>query len=137
MVDFARQHLDAVLLYETYSTSEIKSNPLAITKLALIGFFLPTENVEADGRAQAVLFDVRNGYTYGFASARAEDAGLKLSTSGNEYANARIMQHNAKTTAVANLAVEVETMMRDLRLQLAEKRAVPVEPVLEKKAGVK
>lgn len=118
----ARQHLDAVLIYETFGRSEESSNPLALTKLALIGFFLPTENVAAEGFAQAVLVDVRNGYTYGTASAVAEQPSHRftnVSDSGDAHAAAR---REAEARAVANLAGEVEAMVRDLRLALAEQR---------------
>jgi len=119
----ARQHLDAVLIYETFGRSEESSNPLALTKLALIGFFLPTESVEAEGAAQAVLVDVRNGYTYGTASAVAEKPASRLTTvadSGDAHVSARA---EAEARAVTGLAVEVEAMVRDLRLALAEGRA--------------
>lgn len=119
----ARQHLDAVLIYETFGRSEESSNPLALTKLALIGFFLPTESVEAAGAAQAVLVDVRNGYTYGTASAVAEKPAARLTTvadRGDAHASARA---EAEARAVAGLAVEVEAMVRELRLALAEGRA--------------
>ncbi|MPZ10945.1 MAG: hypothetical protein GEU89_12160 [Kiloniellaceae bacterium] len=118
----ARQHLDAVLLYETFGRSEETSNPLAVTKLALIGFFLPTEDVEAEGFAQAVLVDVRNGYTYGTASARSERPTYRLSTSGNSYAVQREAQADAQARAVENLTGEIEAMVRELRLALAEGR---------------
>ena len=119
----ARQHLDAVLIYETFGRSEESSNPLALTKLALIGFFLPTESVEAEGAAQAVLVDVRNGYTYGTASAVAEKPAARITTvadSGDAHISARA---EAEAHAVAGLAIEVEAMVRDLRLALAEGRA--------------
>lgn len=118
----ARQHLDAVLIYETFGKSSESSNPLALTKLALIGFFLPTENVEAEGFAQAVLVDVRNGYTYGTASATSEKPTHRITTvsdSGDAHEAARI---EAEAGAVGRLAVEVEDMVRELRLALAERR---------------
>ena len=119
----ARQHLDAVLIYETSGRSAESSNPLAVTKLALIGFFLPTESVEADGFAQAVLVDVRNGYTYGTASAVAEKPSHRLTTvSDSEDAHAAA-RREAEARAVTALTGEVEAMVRDLRLALAEKRA--------------
>ena len=44
----ARQHVDAVLIYEVFANSERSSNPLAVTKIALVGFFLaPSENIVA------------------------------------------------------------------------------------------
>lgn len=118
----ARQHLDAVLIYETFGRSEESSNPLALTKLALIGFFLPTENVAAEGFAQAVLVDVRNGYTYGTASAVAEKPSRRISTVGDSGDARRAARREAEARAVASLADEVEAMMRDLRLALAEQR---------------
>lgn len=119
----ARQHLDAVLIYETFGQSSEASNPLAVTKLALIGFFLPTENVEAEGAAQAVLVDVRNGYTYGTASAVSQKPVARItnvSDSGDAHVVARV---EAEARAVAALTGEVEGMMRELRLALAEQRA--------------
>lgn len=122
----ARQHVDAVLIYETSSTGESKSNPLAVTKLALVGFFLaPSENAEAEGFAQALLLDVRNGYTYGFASAVTEDAAFTLSTSVNSDEALASVLDEAKTAAAIELTAEVEQMARDLRLELAEKRSGP------------
>jgi len=119
----ARQHLDAVLIYEPFGRSEETSNPLAIAKIALIGFFLPTEDIEAEGSAQAVLVDVRNGYTYGTAAATAEKPAYRLASSGNSYAARREAEGEAQTRAVANLTGEVEALLRELRLALAEGRA--------------
>lgn len=121
----ARQHVDAVLIYETFASSSGKSNALAITKLALIGFFLPSEDVEAEGLAQAVLLDVRNGYTYGTATATSEQPAYRLTTPGNSREAQQEARVEAQALAVANLAVEVEGMVRELRLALAEQRQAP------------
>ncbi|WP_193367036.1 hypothetical protein [Pelagibius marinus] len=121
----ARLHVDAVLIYETFGRSEESSNPLGLTKLALIGFFLPTENVEAEGFAQAVLVDVRNGYTYGTASAVAEKPSHRLTTVSDSYDAHDSARREAEARAVAALTGEVEVMVRDLRLALAEQRAAP------------
>lgn len=121
----ARQHVDAVLIYETLGRSEGTENVLAISKLALIGFFLPTEDVTAEGVAQAVLVDVRNGYTYGTASATSAQPTHRLTTSGNSSAVQKQARAEAETRAVENLAGEVEAMVRDLRLALAEPRPAP------------
>lgn len=118
----ARQHLDAVLIYEAFGRSEETSNPLAVTKLALIGFFLPTEDVAAEGFAQAVLVDVRNGYTYGTASATSQEPAWRLASAGNTGPARRAAEGEAQARAVENLAGEVETMVRALRLALAEGR---------------
>jgi len=118
----ARQHLDAVLIYEPFGRSSEEGNILSVTKIALIGFFLPTEDVEAKGFAQAVLVDVRNGYTYGSASAVSEEPTRRLSTSGNSDKVQADARAEAQARAVVNLTGEVETLIRDLRLALAEQR---------------
>ena len=118
----ARQHVDAVLIYEVFARSSEQSNALAVTKLALIGFFLPTEGVEAEGSAQAVLVDVRNGYTYGTATAVAEKPSHRLTTVGDSYDAHDAARREAEARAVAALTGEVEAMVRDLRLALAEQR---------------
>jgi hypothetical protein len=121
----ARQHVDAVLIYEAFARSSEEGNALSVTKIALIGFFLPTEDVEAEGSAQAVLVDVRNGYTYGIASAVSAEPARRLSTSGNSYKVQEDARAEAQARAVEALTGEVETLVRDLRLALAEQRAAP------------
>lgn len=123
-----RQQVDAVLIYEAFAQSEQTPNPLALTKLALVGYLVaPSENIAADGHAQAVLVDVRNGYAYGFASAVAKDAAFTLSTSLDS-ANATLsVQDEAKTVAAVELTSKVGLMLRDLRFQLAEMRAAKLE----------
>jgi hypothetical protein len=120
----ARQHVDVVLIYETLSKSERTTNPLAITWLTLIGFYIaPSESIEADGFAQAVLLDVRNGYTYGHASTTVEDAAATLSTMINSFEAAEEVADEAKLAAAIELTKEVGEMAQRLRLELAEKRA--------------
>lgn len=120
----ARQHVDVVLIYETLSRSERTTNPLAITWLTLIGFYIaPSESIEADGIAQAVLLDVRNGYTYGHASTTVKDAAATLSTMINSSDAAKEVDDKAKTAAAIALSKEVADMALNLRLELAEKRA--------------
>ncbi|MCG8594991.1 MAG: hypothetical protein MI785_11610 [Kiloniellales bacterium] len=120
----ARQHLDVVLIYESFGKSQDRSNPLAITKLALIGFFFPTEDVEAEGLAQAVLVDVRNGYHYGTATAAAEKPAHTITTSGNVGAAHAEVQGRARLAAVGALTREVEKMAVELRRDL-EARNLP------------
>ena len=125
----ARQHLDAVLIYESFGKSENSSNPLAVTQLALIGFFLPTENVEAEGLAQAILVDVRNGYHYGTATAVAEEPAQRLSTPNNIDTAHAAVQDEARLAAVTALIGEVEKMAVELRHDLeARGRDEPALP---------
>ncbi len=122
----ARQHLDAVLIYESFGKSQNRSNFLAVTQLAVIGFFLPTENVEAEGLAQAVLVDVRSGYHYGTATAVAKEQAHRLSTPTNIDTAHAAVQDEARLDAVTALAAEVETMAVELRRELdAPDRGAP------------
>lgn len=120
----ARQHVDVVLIYEVHASGESTSNALAVTKFAIVGFFfVPSEDIVADGFAQAVLVDVRNGYSYGFASATADEAASALSTSVNQSTEMRSTLELAKTEAALMLVPEVKEMATRLRIDLAEKRA--------------
>lgn len=122
----ARQHLDAVLIYETDATSDTKANPLSLAEWTLIGaFVLPTEKVRAEGIAQAMLLDVRNGYPYGTVQATADDTTTSVRFETGE---ARVaMRDRVRIGAVAKLAEDAEAMMRKLRPELA---------ALDKKPGV-
>ena len=118
----ARQHLDAVIIYESDGTADSHDNPLSIGEWTLIGaFILPSQDVKARGVAQAMMIDVRNGYPYGAAQAEAKDTSIttRFSTGDEE----RDLAESARLAAVENLAPEVEKMMRNLRVELAEKRA--------------
>lgn len=127
----ARQHLDVVLIYEVRSRGEISNNPLAFANYTIIGLYVfPTRNVEAEGTAQALLVDVRNGYTYGSASAVTEDPAFTLSTWANDREAQADVENEAKTAAVLELIPEVETMAVELRQDLLAAR-----PALEEKAA--
>lgn len=116
----ARQHIDSVLIYEAFADVDRTGNVLAFTKVALIGFMLPTEDVEAGGFANAMLVDVRNGYAYGTASAVSDDTAYRLTTWGDSKHAEAAAGSEARLAAVAALSMEVETMMHDLRLALDE-----------------
>ena len=120
----ARQHVDAVIIYESDGTADSTSNPLSIADWTLIGLFIvPGQDVEAHGVAQAMLIDVRNGYPYGTAQAEAKDSSItvRVATEDTE----QNLAESARASAVRNLVPEVEKMMRNLRMELAEKRAKP------------
>lgn len=119
----ARQHVDAVLIYEGTAWSDSTSNPLAIANLTIIGYWLaPSKNVEAGAAAQALLLDVRNGYTYGLAQAEISHGTSRISTPAGSDDMEKQLREDALARAVEALVPEVETMLRDLRLELAETR---------------
>jgi hypothetical protein len=114
----ARQHLDAVIVYEVDATADSKSNPLSIAEWTLIGaLVLPTENVKAEGAAQAILLDVRNGYPYGTVQADADDHSVSSRFKTNETGDS--LKDAVRAEAVAKLAGETEAMLRKLSPELA------------------
>jgi len=73
----ARQHLDAVLIYEVYGKSQHSSNLLSLMDLTIVGAYIsPGQSLEAQGYAKALLLDVRNGYPYATAEGFATKEGL-------------------------------------------------------------
>jgi len=123
----ARQHLDAVVIYEVDATADTKANPLSLAEWTLIGaIVLPTENVKAQGIAQAILLDVRNGYPYGTVQADADDksASARFETSDTS----RDLRDRVRADAVVKLAGETEAMMRKLQLELAALDKKPARP---------
>ncbi len=114
----ARQHLDAVLIYETDSTANSKDNPLSLADWTVIGaFVLPSQDVKAQGVAQGILLDVRNGYHYGTVQTTADDKALSARFSSSEAE--RELAKRVETAAVEKLTRETRIMMRMLKAKLA------------------
>jgi len=72
----ARQHLDAVLIYEMGMAEKQRKRPLAKIKLSTLGdTVLSDRTVKAAGVAKAILLDVRNAYPYGTAQIEKDLSG--------------------------------------------------------------
>lgn len=113
----ARQHLDAVIIYEVDATTNTRDTALSIADWTLIGaVILPTQGVNARGIAQAMLLDVRNGYHYGTVRVSADDDGMTTRFRSSE-AQEDLAEH-VKEEAVTKLAGETEAFIRELRLEL-------------------
>ncbi len=109
----AKQHLDAVLIYEVESRAQKHNTTLAVVDLTLIGgAFLPTRRINASGNARALLIDVRNGYHYGSVSSEAELN--KLSPSWGSDARHEQAKRAVKTEAYKELFPKVEKMFESL-----------------------
>jgi len=121
----ARQHLDAVIVYESYAASDSKKTQLALADLTLIGAYLtPSRKINATGAAAALLFDVRNGYPYGATTVSVEDD--KRSTAFSENDTKTSLEDLVKAQAVAKLAGEIATdMLPRLKTELAAPEAPP------------
>lgn len=114
----ARQHVDAVLIYEVASTSRSDNTPLAFADVTIIGgAFLPTRTATAQGLARALLLDVRNGYPYGTATAQ-EDLS-RFSTSWGSDSRTLQVKQRAIMMVVRSLTVEVSEMFDKLKVEMA------------------
>lgn len=117
----ARQHVDAVLIYEARSNWHTRSTPLSVFDITLVGSFLmPSTISRGQAVASAMLLDVRNGYPYGNANANAEDSTFGASMGSND--RARGVAELAKVEAVRRLAVNVTAMMDELKTRLTPVR---------------
>ena len=117
----ARQHLDAVLIYEVYSREESDSNLLSIGNLTIIGaYVLPSKSVTSEGYANAMLIDVIQGYPYGTAEAYLDKS--EMTTTIGQWKKMDQLSDQIKTEVANKLVVEVEDMFRDLQLELLRKR---------------
>jgi hypothetical protein len=114
----ARQHLDYVLVYEVTTGWSEGANALSLADATVLGLFIvPSRNVEVEAAANALLIDVRNGYPYGTATAFAERGrAARAVYSGGAREG---LTTAASLDAVTNLTGEVETMVGDLRAELA------------------
>ena len=113
----ARQHLDAVLIYQTHYTADATDNVLSIADWTIVGaFLLPGQSIEATAFASALLVDVRNGYPYGIADA-AVDRDTLSTTYGRRSISADLGER-ARTEAALALVENVEQMMLDLKQEL-------------------
>ena len=109
----ARQHMDAVLVYEVYSKAHTERTLLAFTDVTLIGAFIfPNRSVEAKGFANAMLIDVFQGYPYGTANVTLDDESLSTSFGSDE--NERELAESVKIKAGVKLTGEVEKMFERL-----------------------
>lgn len=117
----ARQHLDAVLIYEVGVRGNTRDTGLAFADLTIIGgAILPTRSLIAKAVASAVLIDVRNGYRYGSASAEKDVE--KLFTSWGSSKRAKELQIEVAAQAVEKLIPEVEAMFTELETAMARAR---------------
>ncbi|MGJ8652173.1 MAG: hypothetical protein ACSHX8_02765 [Opitutaceae bacterium] len=113
----ARQHLDAVLIYEVFSETEELTLPSAVAAWTIIGaYFVPSDQSTTIAFSNALLVDVRNGYPYGTASASAKK--VDLTTMVAERGQVRRQQDDAQDAAALKLMPEIVDMFRNLQAEL-------------------
>lgn len=116
----ARQHLDAVLVYEVAGGRRDTATPLSVRELTIIGnFLIPSRALQGRATAAAMLIDVRNGYPYASTSAQGEEDGVWTNSGSTD--RSMELQRRAEVEAVRRLTVEVGNAMERLRADL-EKR---------------
>jgi hypothetical protein len=119
----ARQHLDAVLIYEIGTELDQNSNVLSLGVLTLIGgYLLPSERLDAKAAASAMLIDVMEGYPYGTANTVVNESDMATAWGSDD--TRRNLEERAGVLATEKLALDIETMFKDLRYKLAEQREV-------------
>ncbi|MEM8948947.1 MAG: hypothetical protein AAGA21_09505 [Pseudomonadota bacterium] len=122
----ARQHLDAIIAYETSSQATRKANALAFGDLTIIGaFVLPSRKIESEGYAAGIILDPISGYPYGQVEAAAVDSAH--TTWVNKSEKKVDVQRNTEIGASVALAEETGKALQKLRLALAEQRSAAIE----------
>ncbi|HUS55092.1 MAG TPA: hypothetical protein VMY41_13965 [Thermohalobaculum sp.] len=106
----ARQHMDAVLIYEVGSRERRVNGIDGLAPIGLLGAApLPAAPIEKEGVARAFLMDVRNGYPYGAASASVDLVSLDRPFWSDKPQDALGIE--AKTRITRGLVPEVEKMV--------------------------
>lgn len=122
----ARQHLDAVIIYEVYGSADSELNPASLANLTIVGAWLaPGRSAKIQGFAAALMVDVRNGYPYGTAEA-AVDRRTVMSSAGS-YERLQSMANRAAVAAALELVPRVEEMVRTLKAELDAQRKARAE----------
>lgn len=118
----ARQHVDAVLVYEVVGRSDDRASMMSALDLTIIGaYILPTRTVSGSAVAQAVLIDVRNGYPYLTVSGAASSETMHASVGSSD---ARWEQKDiAAVAAVKEMVDKLPALFDQLRGRLGERSA--------------
>ncbi len=118
----ARQHLDAVLLYEVFSESETDHNLLAFTDFTLIGMAVfPSRTIRAKGFARAALIDVVQGYPYATTQAGTKERSVVAVPRYERDVRPKLTS-KVEFEAAEKLIEDTGTMFKELRADLAESR---------------
>ncbi|MBB4658319.1 hypothetical protein [Parvularcula dongshanensis] len=121
----ARQHMDAVFVYEVFGTHDARQSPLSVGDLTIMGaFLLPGRKVDALGHAEAILLDVRNAYPYLTASETVTKDGL--AAAARAVGRGEKLRDAAEAQAVADLAASLPPALAKLAVELGN---LPDEPV--------
>lgn len=122
-VGAARQHMDAVLIYEVGRRGAAKGALSRLRDLSVLGGQpLAASEDEAQAVARAVLIDVRNGYPYAAASAQAD---LPEAEWWQDDAASRATLGQATVAATEALIPQVEAQVAALLARSAARARAP------------
>ena len=125
-VGAARQHMDAVLVYEVFGTSSRSQTALSVGDLTILGaFLLPGRQVDAVGHAEALLVDVRNAYPYLTASETVTRDGLATTARARERGDE--LKARAQAQAVSDMAATLPAAFARLAVELTNQPAPAAE----------
>lgn len=134
----ARQHLDAVLVYEVLSRESSHKNILAVANLSIIGgYVLPANTHDAVGLGNALLIDVIQAYPYATFSTTV-DKKSRMSSSwgwGSESRDGEALAAKVKAQAAKQLAENAYDIINSLRAELVEAQADQAARLAEQKAA--
>jgi len=115
----ARQHMDAVLIYETFSKDDVKGNALSLTNLTIIGaYIIPTKRHNAEGFASALLLDVRNGYPYLTATKTVQRNDISTAIGNRD--RKKQLKNAVEAAAVSALITELANPFSQLKKELTK-----------------
>lgn len=118
-VGAARQHMDAVLIYEVGAR---QPGEQGLGRVHVLGDVpLPAQPIENEGIARAFLMDVRNGYPYGVASVSVSLEEIEQGFWDDSPRDRQGIEAKAKVTGA--LIPEIETMLGALTTQMRVRMA--------------
>jgi hypothetical protein len=121
----ARQHLDAVLIYEVVTKESEHANILSAANTTILGgYILPSERHDTEGFGNALLIDVVQGYPYGTLTTTVKKQSRSASAWGwgSKSGDGEALSQKIKAQAAHQLADETYDLFTDLRTKLAEQR---------------
>ena len=123
----AKQHMDAVLVYEVGARSNRVATPFALADLSLIGTaVLPSRSLTAEGVASAVLLDVWNGYQYLTAASSVDLSRLSITLGARTREDG--LRRLAVLRTVEDLVPKVEQGVLELHQRLQRLPRSPAPP---------
>lgn len=110
----ARQHLDAIYIYEMNLKTDESRNFLALADLTLVSdYILPSRSVQADATIQGIFMDVMQGYPY--ATHRADsDTVSGLTTYSRKGSAKSAVATEASLKALGNLIPDAKKTLYTL-----------------------